>query len=301
MKDDKKVSVIVPAYNEEEGLPKVIEEIPRDVVDEIIVVDNASTDRTYEVAKSLGITVIRHERNLGKVASIHTGIKNAKGDIVVLIDADFTYPAKEIPVFIEELRKGGDLVIGTRFLGEIEEMSSLNKFGNKVLSLLASYAGGMRITDSQSGFRAFRRDFFYKINPNSQGFEFETEMTIKAAKHGYKIVEIPIKYRKRLGKSKLNPVTDGLKIFWALLSLTYKETSVLAKTILIPGVILNVIGGIFGTISVFEYVTTGKPQHPFYPLITVLFIIMGVQLFSLGLIIDNMTKKLDRLYDLLRR
>lgn len=293
-----KITVVIPAYNEEEGLPKVIEEIPKDAVDEIIVVDNASTDRTYEIAKILGVKVIRHEKNLGKVASIHTGIKNSTGDIIVLIDADFTYPAEDIPILIQELNKDSDLVSGSRFLGEIEQMSFFNRLGNRILSLIASYFCGMRITDSQSGFRTFRKDFFENIHPVSKGFEFETEMTIKAAKHGYRIKEIPIKYRKRVGKSKLNPITDGLKIFWAFLSISYKETSLLSKTILVPGFIIFLFGIIFGSISVKEYIKTGKPQHVYYPLLTVLFVVIGVQLFSLGLIIDNITKKMDRIIKL---
>ncbi len=296
-----KVSVVIPAYNEEAGLPKVLEEIPKDI-DEIVVVDNASTDSTYEVAKRSGARVIRHERNLGKVASIHTGIKNAEGDIIVLMDADYTYPAGYIPQFVAELKKGNDLIVGSRFMGEIEDMSFFNRRGNKILSLLATYASGVRITDSQSGYRAFSKDFFYKINPESKGFEFESEMTIKAARHGYRVVEIPIAYRKRIGESKLNPISDGLRIFKTLITIAYNETSILARAILLPALLMLGLGGYFGISSVYEIaMTNGLQRHPLYPLLTILFMILGIQLFSLGLIIDNLTKKLDRIHEMLTR
>ncbi len=300
-----KVTVVIPAYNEEKGLPKVIDEIPKDIVHEIIVVDNASTDGTYEIAKNLGIKVIRHEKNLGKVASIHTGIKNAKGEIIVLIDADYTYPAGNIRELLDKLNEGYDLVVGSRFLDGTKNISYINRMGNKIFSLFASYVGGIRITDSQSGFRAFRKDFFKEINPTSYGFEFETEVTMKALKKGYRLAEIPIEYRKRIGKSKLNPIADGLRIGKALVSMAYNETSLLSKTMLLPALIISALGGLFGVITLADFYNRlafgNQIQHPYFPLLTILFIIIGIQLFSLGLIIDNITKKIDRIHELLRR
>jgi glycosyltransferase involved in cell wall biosynthesis len=296
----KKVSVIIPAYNEEKGVPSVVKELP-DVVDEIIVVDDGSTDRTYEVAEGLEVRVLRHDKNMGKVAAIRTGLENAEGDFVILTDADFTYPSENIVPLLEELESGADLVIGSRFMKKIENMPLLNRFGNKILSLVATFVSGSRITDSQSGFRGFRRGFVDKVEVSARSLEFETEMTVKAAKLGYSVVEIPIEYRKRIGVSKLSPFKDGYKMFFAILSIMYNETSSLAKMVILPGILMFIAGVIFGMIVVNEYLVFGKPQHIYYPLLTVLFVLVGTQLFSLGLIVDNMTKKMDRIYKALKK
>jgi glycosyltransferase involved in cell wall biosynthesis len=300
MSDGVKTSLIIPAYNEEEAIPKVIAEIPEEI-DEIILVDDGSTDKTYEVAKGLGIRVLRHEKNKGKVAAIKTGIKRARGDIIILTDADYTYPAEYMPVFIKKIEEGCDLVIGSRFMGGECNLPLLNKVGNKFLSIIATYISGVTITDAQSGFRAFRKELLKELDVKAKGLEFETEMTVKAAKQGYRVLEIPINYRKRIGRSKLNPLKDGYKMFIALNSIAIRETSVLAKTIMFPGAVLILAGLIFGVVSLLEYLSYGRPRHVYYPLITILLVLLGAQLFSLGLIIDNISKKIDRVYELMTR
>ena len=290
-----KISVVIPAYNEKEGLEPTIKEMP-DIVDEIIVVDDGSSDGTYEIAKKLGVEVCQHEINMGKVAAIKTGIDKASGDIIVLTDADYTYPAENITDFVEEINKGAVLVIGSRFLGEVgvQNITRFNRMGNKIFSFIATYVSGQSISDAQSGFRAFRKDFLKILGVAAKGLEFETEMTVKAAKHGYTVKEIPIDYRKRLGKSKLNPIIDGLKMSKALIVVLYKETSMLGKMVIMPSIISIVIGIVFGMISLLDFFRYGAPR-PFYPILTTLLILVGVQLFSVGLLIDNLTKKLSRI------
>ncbi len=300
MTQKSKVSVIIPAYNEEEGLPKVIEEIPS-AVDEIIVVDDGSSDKTYEVAKKYDVKVLKHEKNMGKVAAIRTGLKNATGDIIVLTDADYTYPAKYIREIVKRLEEGSDLVIGSRFSNKTAKMPKLNRIGNRILSSIASYVSGTKITDGQSGFRGFRKDFLEDLEVSASGLEFESEMTVKAAKLGYKVTEVPTEYRERTGKSKLNPFIDGYKMFFSIFSILYKETSFLAKAILFPAILFGLSGMIFGGISLNEFLIYGKPRHIYYPSLTVLFILLGFQLFSLGLIVDNIDKKMDRIYERLSR
>lgn len=290
-----KVSVVIPAYNEKEGLEPTIKEMP-DIVDEIIVVDDGSSDGTYEIAKKLGVEVCQHEINRGKVAAIKTGIDKASGDIIVLTDADYTYPAENITDFVEEINKGADLVIGSRFLGGVgvQNITRFNRMGNKIFSFIATYVSGQSISDAQSGFRAFRKDFLKILGVEAKSLEFETEMTVKAAKHGYTVKEIPIDYRKRLGKSKLNPIIDGLKMSKALIAVLYKETSMLGKMVIMPSIIFIVIGTVFGIIALLDFYRYGAPR-PFYPILTTLLILAGVQLFSVGLLIDNLTKKLNRI------
>jgi len=298
-----KTSLIIPAYNEEKGLPLVIEDY-LDKVDEIIVVDDGSTDRTFEVAKKYAkkydVKIYKHETNKGKVAALRTGVEHATGEIIIFTDADYTYPAKYVPEFVKEIEKGADLVLGSR-LKNIKNMPFLNRIGNRIFSLLATYIGCVNITDSQTGYRAFKRDMFDKLNVNAKGLEFETKMTVRAAKHGYKIVEIPIEYRERVGKSKLRPIRDGIKMFFALCSVAYSETSLLAKMIMIPSLFFILIGLITGSISIYEKIVFGVLSHEYYPILTTFLILIAIQLISIGLIIDYLTKKLDRIEERLSK
>jgi len=294
-----KTSLIIPAYNEEKGLPLVIEDY-LDKVDEIIVVDDGSTDRTLEVAKKYDVKIYKHETNKGKVAALRTGVEHATGEIIIFTDADYTYPAKYVPDFVKEIKEGADLVLGSR-LENIKNMPFLNRIGNRIFSLLATYIGCINITDSQTGYRAFKRDMFDKLNVNAKGLEFETKMTVRAAKHGYKIVEIPIEYRGRVGKSKLRPIRDGIKMFFALCSVAYSETSLLAKMIMIPSLFFILIGLITGSISIYEKIMFGVLSHAYYPILTTFLILIAVQLISVGLIIDYLTKKLDRIEEKLSK
>ena len=291
-----KTSLVVPAYNEEKGLPLVVQEY-RDVVDEIIIVDDGSSDGTFRAAELFAgskVKLFRHEKNVGKVAALRTGVEYATGDIIIFTDADYTYPARYVPDLIREIERGADLVLGAR-LQEHGNIPAFNRLGNNIFSILTTYISCMRIKDSQTGLRAFKREMFDKLDVKAKGLEFETKMTVRAAKLGYKIVEIPIEYRERVGKSKLNPLKDGVKMLTALLSVAYSETSLLSKMILLPSILFILIGLITGIISIYEKITTGVILHEYYPLFTTFLILVGVQLISLGLIVDYLTKKLDRI------
>ncbi|NJD76126.1 MAG: glycosyltransferase family 2 protein [Candidatus Methanoperedens sp.] len=294
-----KTSLVIPAYNEEEALPSVLEEY-MDKVDEIIVVDDGSNDKTYEIAKKNHVQVYKHEINKGKVAALRTGVANASGDIIIFTDADCTYPAKYVPQFISEIEKGADLVLGSRFLNGINNMPLLNMIGNKLFSLIAAYISCINISDGQTGYRAFRKENFGKLDVKAVSLEYETKMTVRAAKLGYKIVEIPIEYRKRVGTSKLRPIRDGAMMFRGLMSIAYKETSLIAKIFMMPSIFFILVGFSFGAYSIYEKVWNKVLQHEFYPLIASLFILIALQLISVGLIMDYIVKKLDRIEEKLK-
>ena len=297
-----KTSLVVPAYNEEKGLPLVVREY-EDVVDEIIIEDDGSSDGTYRAAELLEgskVKLFRHEKNAGKVAALRTGVEHAIGDIIIFTDADYTYPARFVPDLIREIEDGADLVLGAR-LQDRDNIPAFNRIGNNIFSFLATYISCMRIQDSQTGMRAFRRSMFDKLDVRAKGLEFETKMTVRAAKLGYKIVEIPIEYRERVGKSKLNPIKDGARMLSALFSVAYSETSLLSKMILLPSLIFILIGLVTGFISIYEKVTFGVLSHEYYPILTAFLILVAVQLISLGLIVDYLTNKLDRIEERLRR
>ena len=291
-----RTSLIVPAYNEEKGLPLVVAEY-LDWVDEIIIVDDGSRDGTLEAGKKCvndKVKFFRHDVNRGKAAALRTGVFHASGDIIIFTDADCTYPARYVPDLVLAIEQGADLVLGAR-LQSRDNIPTFNRLGNNIFSFLATYISCMRIKDSQTGFRAFKRAMFDKLDVKAKGLEFETKMTVRAAKLGYKINEIPIEYRERVGKSKLNPIKDGARMLSALFSVAYSETSLLSKMILLPSFVFILIASITGFISIYEKVEFGVLSHEYYPLLTAFLILVAVQLISFGLVVDYLTNKLDRI------
>lgn len=295
-------SLIIPAFNEEEAIGLVIEEY-YPFVDEIIVVDDGSKDKTYELAcnyRDAKVHVFAHTQNQGKVGALLTGVRKSTGDIIVFTDADCTYPARYIPDFLSELNRGADLVLGVRNI-EAHNIPLFNRIGNAVFSTMATYISGKYISDGQTGYRAFRREMMDELLVSAKSLEFETKMTVRAAKLGYLISEVPIEYRERVGTSKLHPIRDGYRMFRALLSIAWHETSPLAKMISVPGLFLLFAGIVFGLISVQERLLNYYLIHEYYPLISVFFMLFGVQLTSMGLIIDYLSKKMDRIEERIRQ
>ncbi len=209
-----KTSIIIPAYNEEKGIEKVLKKV-LEVIDnsyEIIVVDDGSTDGTYDVVKRFNVKLLKHGKNLGKGTAIKAGINEASGKYILFIDADNTYPADVIPNMVSQLDAGYDVVTGSRFMGTIKGMSLLNKLGNKLITKLLNIAYGSKSSDPLSGLRGLKREHITKMDIVSNGFEVETEIMIKASRMGLKSIDIPIRYEERVGKTKLRPLKDGYLI-----------------------------------------------------------------------------------------
>jgi glycosyltransferase involved in cell wall biosynthesis len=215
----KKVSVVLPALNEEEAIGKVIDEIPVEELEakgyqtEIIVVDNGSTDKTAEIAAAQGAKVIS-EPNRGKGRAIRTGFGVVSGDFVFMLDSDFTYPAGYITQMVELLESGYDVVLGSRLNGAVEHgaMKRLNLVGNHLLAFLANLLYGTRVSDLCTGLWGFKINVLRSLNLDAIGFELEANMLIEVAKHKYRVGEIPIQYRKRATASKLGSIKSGYKI-----------------------------------------------------------------------------------------
>lgn len=200
-----KVIAIIPAHNEEKTIGKVIEDMPS-IVNEIIVIDDGSTDKTSEIAKEKGAFVISFRRNRGLAIAYREGLKEAlkrSADIVVSLDADYQHNPKEIPKLLEPIIKGdADLVIGSRFINKAYKMSFLKYYGNIAFTKLINLLLGLKLTDTQSGFRAFTKEVAENLRIK-QGFTYTQQMIVQAAYHRFKITEIPIKTMQREGKSRL--------------------------------------------------------------------------------------------------
>jgi glycosyltransferase involved in cell wall biosynthesis len=231
-----KLSIIIPVFNEEKTIFKVLERVESVKIDsiakEIIVVDDGSRDKTAEEIKKFlknnkKIKHFKHIKNLGKGAAVKTGIKNSTGDYIIIQDADLEYDPRYIEKLTKEIGKDGKrIVYGTRlkrlpnFKKEERTLQFLTHyFGNRFLSLITSMLYGQWITDMETGYKLIPKNLATKIKLNAKGFEFEPEITSKLLKSGYKIKEVPISVNPRgYGEGKkINTASDGLKAFWYLL------------------------------------------------------------------------------------
>ena len=213
------LTVVLAAYNEEEGIAPTICEL-KEVLSEphLLVVDGQSSDRTIELAKDLGAEVLlQRTKGKGKGDAISQGLCHLNGDAsyVVFTDADYTYPAKHIKEMISVLDEHPEvgMVLGDRFSDLYKQESDRNKFylGNRLLGFAHRVFNGVDLNDPYTGLRIVRSDVLKGWAPKSEGFDIEAEINHHVQKSGYKIVELPIKYRKRLGKKKLG-FRHGLKI-----------------------------------------------------------------------------------------
>jgi glycosyltransferase involved in cell wall biosynthesis len=211
------VSIVIPAYCEEETITEVLQRIIKiswllgNV--EIIVVDDGSTDATAEkVAAFPFIKYVRHKNNLGKGAAIRTGIKNSRGKILVIQDADLEYLPEYIPNLVKPIADGSmDIVYGSRFKGKPDSMSISHYVGNSILSMVARFLYNIKITDIMTGQKAFKRNILDSADLEEDGFEVEIEITCKGFNKNQNFKEVPIPYSyRRHGVSKIAYV-DGIK------------------------------------------------------------------------------------------
>jgi glycosyltransferase involved in cell wall biosynthesis len=218
------VSIIIPAYNEENAIVETIEQV-RAVMSasqydyELIIVNDGSTDQTGEKARIAGARVLNHEVNQGYGAGLKTGIVAAQGDWIVITDADGTYPNERIPDLLSEAGPN-DMVVGAR-VGEAAKIPLIRRPAKWVLAQFANYLAETKIPDYNSGLRVFRKDVakrFFKILP--QGFSFTTTITLSSLCNGYRVKYIPIAYYERTGKSKIKPIRDTYRFFMLILRTT---------------------------------------------------------------------------------
>jgi glycosyltransferase involved in cell wall biosynthesis len=219
------ISVIIPAFNEEKSIGDVLTRVFRAVElhslpCEIIVVNDGSTDRTRKLACNHGATVLCNEKNRGKGHALARGFKTAKGDIIVTMDADGSHNPEDINKLILPILNGADIVLGSRFAtGEGKNSTKrLHVFGNLLINFLILMMTGKNVTDSQTGFRAFRKKVLQEIEITSKGYQVETELTVKMLRSGRTVKEVAVISRKRMnGYSRINPFGDGLRILRAIL------------------------------------------------------------------------------------
>jgi glycosyltransferase involved in cell wall biosynthesis len=279
------ISVVIPCLNEEEAVGAVIDQAWEGIdasgrPGEVIVVDNASTDRSAEVAAAHGAIVVREERP-GYGSAYLAGLAVARGDFIVMGDADETYPMRDLAPFVERLAAGDDLVMGSRFEGTIhgEAMPWLNRHvGNPILTGLLNVLFGVKISDAHCGMRAVRRDALERLDLHSTGMEFASEMVFKAFRRRLRVSEIPIDYYPRVGESKLNRFGDAWR--HVRFMLLYSPSWLY----FVPGVILLGIG-VVGAIALAAGPVTilGRTWQIHSLFLCMFAILLGTQVVQLGI------------------
>src|SRR3989338_2210304 len=293
-----KLIITIPAYNEEKTIGNMVTNIKMAMNKtkynyKILVVNDGSTDKTEAAAKQSGAVVYSHPRNYGLAETFKTEIEKALSfnpKIIVHIDADAQYKPEEIPKLIAEVENGHDLVLGSRFKGKIEQMPIIRKLGNKAFSRVISQITGMRISDAQTGFRAFTKEVAENV-PITSNHTYTQEQIIRSINQKFRVKEIPIYFAKRAyGKSRLikNPFRYAVKAWIDILRI-YRDFEPL-KFFGLFGGLFFIMGFLIGLFILYSFITKGHVGSLPRVLLSILFISVGVQIILFGFLAD-MSKK----------
>jgi glycosyltransferase involved in cell wall biosynthesis len=222
------LSIVIPAFNEEHGIAEILERILAQRSPlceagaanlEVIVVDDGSRDATSaEVGRFPDVRLLRHQTNYGYGAALKTGFGAARGEWLAFLDADGTYPPEAFAdLYSRAQLQNADIVIGSRMLGHDSEMPIVRRVGNTIFASLLSAVAHRRISDSASGMRVFKRSILEEVYPLPDGLDFTPAMSTRALHEGLNMIEVPILYQERVGASKLNPFSDGLRFLRSIL------------------------------------------------------------------------------------
>jgi glycosyltransferase involved in cell wall biosynthesis len=278
-----RVSVVIPCLNEAENIERCVQEAQATLEDsglagEVIVVDNGSDDASAELARGAGAIVVDEPRR-GYGSAYRAGFAAARGDYIVMIDADLTYDFSQIPRFVEELDRGAALAMGNRMENiDSGAMPWLNRYvGNPILSGFLNVLFRTKVHDAHCGMRAVRRDVLPRLDLHATGMEFASEMVIRATRANLEIREFPIALHARSGQSKLSPFRDGWRHL--RLMLLYNPNFLF----LLPGALMAVAGALVMTLV---FVHASLFGHTFFVhtlIAGALLVIIGVQLVGFGL------------------
>lgn len=242
-----KIVIGLPAFNEEKNIGSVVAQL-KEKYAHVIVCDDGSTDTTATIASSLGAFVIKHEKNLGYGSAIKTIFNEAKridGDVLVTFDADGQHQISEIDSVLQPIFENkADIVIGSRFLGKTKNLPKYRKFGIKTITELTNVMTGSKITDSQSGFRAYSKKVLEEISPTESGMGVSTEILIKASKKQFRIAEVPITISYEDNKHSQEPISHGTSVVMSTIKHMAIERPLLYYGI--PGLFFLATGLIFG-------------------------------------------------------
>jgi len=283
-----KITIGIPAYNEEKNIASIITKLKK-ITDSIIVCDDGSSDMTAEISKNLGATVISHKKNMGYGVAINSIFQKSKElnvDLLVTFDADGQHRVEDIEKVVEPIKNNtADLVIGSRFLDKKSNVPNYRKIGIKVITKITNVSIKKKLTDSQSGFRAYNKQVLSQISPSDIGMGISTEILIKSSSKGLRIMEVPVTILYSGDTSTHNPVSHGTSVLLSTIKFTSIEHPL--KFYGIPSVIFLIIGGIFTTLAIQYYIDVGRLNSNLTligggtVLIGIIFLICAILLYSL--------------------
>jgi len=282
-----RVCVVIPTLNEERNIGSTIDEFRQEGFEKIFVIDGRSTDKTVEIAKSKGVKV-EIQTGKGKGQAVAEAFEMVDDDVIILVDGDGTYPAKDAEKLLEPIAKGiADHVVGNRFSSyERGAFTKLNLLGNKLLNFVFRVTYGVELYDILSGYRALVKDLYKSVNLRKTGFEVETELTVETIAKGFRIMEVPINYRKRGGVTKLSPIKDGVRIASTIYNLLARYSP--GRYLYFLGAFLILLGFFTGIFTVYEWFK--RITHQLLAILTALLIITGMQIIIFGVISDFVFK-----------
>ncbi len=283
-----KVIAAIPAFNEGQYIGTVVLKT-KQYVDEIVVVDDGSTDNTSEIARLAGATVFRNEENKGKGVAIQRILTEAKRrapDTLVLLDADAQHNPDEIPRLIKPVLEGSDLVIGSRE-AQANKTPRYRRIGQKVLLYSTRLLSGKKLTDSESGFRALSKRAISEICLTESGFAVETEMIARATDKGLKITEVPVSNIYTKDGSTLNPVAHGMGVFTRIIAMISERRPLFFFGL--GGGILLILGIIAGS-RVLQMFSASGVLPVGTALVSVLLSIIGAFSLFTGIILHVLTR-----------
>ena len=254
-----KITVGIPAYNEEKNIAKIIVKLKK-MVDQILVCDDGSTDSTCAIAESLGAIVIKHPKNLGygsAIRSIFLKARKINSEILVTIDADGQHKIEDVKKVIKPIVDGqADISIGSRFLDKHDNAPKYRKLGINIITKVTNSSLSEKITDAQSGFRAYNNKVLQALTPSDSGMGISTEILIKSSSLGLKIAEVPTEIQYEGETSSQNPVSHGTEVLMSTLKYISIERPL--RFYGIPSFIFFVIGLTFTFLSIEYYAEVGR-------------------------------------------
>lgn len=281
--DPSEVTILIPTKNEEDGIGEVIDGFKKLGYNNILVIDGHSTDRTREIAKAKGATVVL-QSGKGKGQAVAEALKMVNTPVVVMIDGDGTYDPNDIEKMLQPIERGiAEHVIGNRLVNfEKGAFTRLNLLGNKIFNWLFRLIYGVEIHDLLTGYRALTRELYKSVELEKHGFEIETELTVETIAKGFHLAEVPINYYKRKGKANLRPIKDGWRIGKTIIELLVRYNP--ARYFYFFGIFFLMLGLAAGIYVVLDWLK--GITHYLLATLTTIFVITGIQFGVIGFVVS---------------
>lgn len=301
------LSIVIPAYNEEDGIAYIIEMVLKEKENiikatdrisnvELIIVNDASKDKTAEIASKYSeVILVNHEKNKGYGGALKTGFKKSNGEYIGFLDADGTYPPEYFPKLCKDLiENDADIILGSRMAGKKSDMPFHRYIGNKFFAHFLSWIVGKKITDTASGMRVFKKSILPRLYPLPDGLNLTPAMSTQALHENLKIIEVPIPYEERVGRSKLNAITDGFRFLRTIVGIARLYNPL--KIFGIFGFFMMLIGIILSIDPIVYYLKVRRVEDTeIYRLFSIMVLwMMGLNIITFGVFANNVLSIMHR-------